>query len=399
MKNLNYKLFTALLAVALIAGITVFNACKKDTDSTTDTGEIQKAPMSNELQTLYKQLSIPEFGNIKLVNGDILKFESIEHYEQTYEFLKTLCDEWMALFLQTYDTGDEDELDETIEMLGFDERLPLIKFEQKYKKTTQTLQTNNALRENIWLAKGAIGTPPSDEITSCPIEQTLLSLFHEFCIDTTICQIRPDGYQILIPTSEISCLKELRNMSIPELLSRGQTVPNNGHIVLTVPPVTIIPPKSEGCYEDGYFKKGTKYNTSDYRFYWEYNCRTIATHFDPYSHIKTTVSMKNYKKNKQDEWVKDYGAFFKIIFVTQLCEYYFEDNDCIKGSTLSKTGLNTKVFSKSKRDSKRAELMSPWWPPGYTQHCIGYLTQNPAESTLTIRHRGVDFHINIVTGQ
>jgi hypothetical protein len=108
--------------------------------------------------------------------------------------------------------------------------------------------------------------------------------------------------------------------------------------------------------------------------------------------------MKNYKwKSNKDKWVKDYGSFCKIEFVTQLYEYYFDNDGCVKGSTLSKTSLNTKVFSKSKRDRKKISLWKHVTPLHGT--CIGYLTQNPAESSLTIRHRGTDYHINIVTGQ
>jgi len=400
------KIIVILVLLVVLVSIFFFGCKKENVIGSTTDSEILKSPMSNELKTLYNTLPTPNYGNITLINRDILRFESVEHFEQVYEDLYEHYQAWAELFIATYDTGNEEELDDIIDSLNFNENWPLFKFEESFKKgtmATATLLEKNLQRELAWLDEGARGLSPSDVITSCPVEQALLSPFYEYCIGDTICQIRPDNYQILIPLSELSSLSYIRNASISELLSRGPSTPTPefpAKIVLNDPPIVIIDPPSKGCHEKNYIKRNEKYNTSDYKFEWEYFCRNCTYPFYMYTRIKTTVSMKNYKwKAKTKKWVKDYGSPCRIAFVTQLYEYYFDNDDCIKGSTLSKTGSITKVFSKSKRDSKQSEIMGPFPGFGYPQSCLGYLTHNPAESTLTIRHRGTDFHINLKTGQ
>ncbi|MCL2290094.1 MAG: hypothetical protein FWC34_05230 [Bacteroidetes bacterium] len=223
-----------LFFLTIITAIFAFASCKKE-DSIKDSiiasdinvEKSSRSTMAQELQNLYRQLPIPNFGNITLINGDILKFENEEHYKNVYELLLEQCEAWSNLFLQTYATGNEDELDETIENLRFDAQWPLVQFEQKYKKTKYTLLEVMTCKEETWLQGGARGDSPSDEITDCPIEQTLLSLFHEFCIGDTICQLRPGGYEILIPISELEFIDVIRNTPTSELMTREPLKPNN----------------------------------------------------------------------------------------------------------------------------------------------------------------------------
>ncbi|MCL2167724.1 MAG: hypothetical protein FWH59_01200 [Lentimicrobiaceae bacterium] len=369
----NNLFFTALLALTftfLVIG------CKKDeTANSTVENCPQRAPISNELEQLYKQVPPVDLGNIRLINGDILRFESAEHYIQVYDELLDLCEVWTTLFLQIYDTGDEEELDATIERLGFDDLLPLYKFEQKYKSPIiNTSLECYAFKEEEWLNRG--GDPPSNDITECPVGLAILSLFHEYCIKDTIFQFRPDGYQILIPISELSCLTALRNTSITELLGRAP-VPNDPYhpnwIVLTNPPVTVIPPDVE-C-KSNFKNSGTVNHGDDYRFNWFYHYYSFFT--------STAYSMKNYKL-KNGKWKKDYSSFGQVSIGTQL--YWDCGEDCCnKDDMIKYTGNNLKTFW-------RGDVVFRPWDWTTRNRC------NPDESYIICRHKGTNFKINVLTG-
>ena len=386
----NIKLFTAALAVVLVAGVTIFYACKKDTTGSNTEGS-SKASIS-VLDKLYNQLPTPNFGNITVVNGEILQFESAEHHDQVYKTLNELCKAWMALFLQTYDTGDETALDATIARLGFDENLPLYKFLAKYG-VQNSLVEKTTFEENQWLGRGGNGTPPSDSITQCPIEQTLLSMYHEYCIGNTICQLRPYGCEILIPTSKLHMLTQIRNMSVEELLSYASKEPPHGndypppliHVPepfnLEIkppvnPPTPHNPPPGgdcgcHSCYCKEYEKTFEVEHGTDHKFTLYYHFRDRSLDGKP----KTTVTMKNYKL-KNNEWVKDYSSFCRLDFSTKL--YHAATlYDCVDKGRDGKTGNNTKVFSKSKSKTFN-----------YNSHAI---TDDINHSYIACRHKGVEF--------
>jgi hypothetical protein len=416
MKKINIKLVTAFFVAVLVASVCIFHACKKEDaianrimKRDTSTEKPLKGVMPTELQQLYNQLVIPDFGNITLLNGDILKFESADHYEQVYDALNELCKAWMALFIATYDTGTEEDLDAHIARLGFDERMPLFKFEQKYKSSTITTLLEECVEmEQQWLDRGGNGSGPDYEITNCPVEQTLLSLFYEFCIGDTICQLRPSGYQILIPISKLSCLNTVRNISISELLGRGLEVPGTKpifpkKIVVADPPVTVIDPNEIDCSVSEYEKKGEIENNycSGYKYHWSYHFQSC---WFPWKNErnKTTVTMTNYKKNKNDKWIKDYGSNCRINFNTDVNTYYYDTKECIVGGGylgLCGNGLITKVVWKSLtvRDfAEKTELV--WDGYSYKEIPVGCYRHNTDASTLTIRHKGINFKIDIKTG-
>jgi len=378
----------------IITAIFALASCKKE-DSIKDsimapdinTGNSSKSSMANELLVLYQQLPTPNFGNITLVNRDILKFESAAHYENVYELLLAQYEAWTNLFLQTYNTGDEDALDEIIENLNFDDQWPLRMFERKYKKTSTTLFEAMTFKEEAWLEAGARGRSPSDEITDCPVEQALLSLFHEFCIGDTVCQIRPDGYAILIPRPAFSFINEIRHTPISALLSREPTVPGNelppGWIPITSPPVILVTPTDEeGCYESYFSNSGWQPNGDNHKFEWTFKHRWTTS--GSFNGGKTTnkATMKNYKW-KNGKWKKDFGSFCKITFNTQL--YNTIMYDCLKTERLSNS--NQYILKLSSRSIGKT-VASMWW---------GDLC-DLNDSYLICRHKGIDFKINVKTG-
>ena len=393
----NYIILIIITAVLALA------SCKKEEAILPDKPDKTTAP--KPLDNLYKQLPTPNFGNIKLVNGDILRFESPEHYEQVYKALEAQCEAWMDLFLKTYDTGSEDHLDSIVEQLNFDENLPLKKFEEKYKKTNGTLLSEIALKEETWLARGGEGSPPSDEITDCPIELALLSQYHEYCIGDTICQLRPEGYQILIHSSNLKYLNQIRNSTTQTLLGLGRgIVPPSSppptfpvKIEVVDPPLTILDLNEIDCSVSEFSNSGWIENDycSGYKFHWTYK---YGYNWNE-KKVKTNVTMTNWKwKSKKNKWVKDCGSFCKIEISTALNAYYYETKDCIGGThAIAGAGFNTKVVWKSFTIKQFAQIfeVTPTYP--YQEKAVGCKRHNTDDSYIYIRHKGVVFNISVKT--
>jgi hypothetical protein len=390
-KNINFKKQFIMLKKQhyYISLITLFVicllvGCKKEAELTEHTENLLKAAMIPELENLYKQLDIPDFGNVRLLNGDIFRFESAEHYEQVYDALNELYEAWMELFIQTYGTpnlpenADDDALDTAIERLNFDENLPLLKFVEHYK-VKHPLIEDAAAQEEMWLKGGANGSPPSDPVTQCPIEQTLFSNYHEICIKDTICQLRPDGYQIIIPTSEFKSLLYIRNASIEEMLSLAKEMPPGGSdpIYIRLLNITIYPPKGGTCYESGWeYGDFQPNNTSSgqYRYYWSYHFR-----YNRFLGTRTTASMKNYKW-KNNEWKKDYGAVCALGFVTML--YEEKSEGCVQKTPYGPSkGTPHKAFFKSRTTNASA---------GAPTADFKNLRDDIDASFIECRHKGVN---------
>jgi hypothetical protein len=359
--------------------------CKKEAanaDSMIEGPFKQASP--NALELLYKQLQVPDFGNITLVNGDILKFQSEAHYEQVYESLNDLYNAWSALFLQTYDTGTEEELDSIIAILGFDENLPLYKFVEKYK-VPRPLIFEASVLEQQWLARGGEGKSPFDPITQCPIEQTLLSNYYEYCIGDTICQLRPDNYEIHIPTSKVKFLNEIRNLSIQELISYAVVPGGGGGPIYIGEPlnITIFPPKSSTCYKSGHGIGKDQSSTVDHKFEWSYSFR-----YKQFGQtVKATATIKNYKY-KNNKWKKDYGSACKVEFVSQL--YVESGSYCNDVGTVGGTQNYTlKLHSRSVSYPIHSWT---WYSPS--------TIRNDTESSyVECYHRGNYFKLNAETGE
>ena len=130
----NVKLFTALLAVALVAGMTIFNACKKE-------GVVKNATPT-EWQEKIEYMDIPcvDFSrinkNVNLAKGEtLLQFESWEHYasviDAMLEFSYNYIDTRVKEILQENPNIDEDDLSEIIHNEWVYQFMPLYSFCQQ----------------------------------------------------------------------------------------------------------------------------------------------------------------------------------------------------------------------------------------------------------------------------
>jgi hypothetical protein len=100
-KNYHMKKSIHILSI-ILSIVCIAVSCKKITDSDTPIYSKNADPlktMGNELAILYEQVPDYDFGNITLVNGDILKFQSLDHYEKVYECLYDQYTAWTKIFL------------------------------------------------------------------------------------------------------------------------------------------------------------------------------------------------------------------------------------------------------------------------------------------------------------
>jgi len=375
MNKLNIKL-TASLAVALFAGFSVFYACKKEENT------FKSPPMSSELKMLYGNLPSVDFGNITLLNGEILKFESFEHYEQVYEDLLMLYETWNDLFFATYDSIPDDKLDDLIRQLGFDEYLPLLKFEEIFGIAGNNLRSEIVKAEEKWLLTSLNGISPFDEIVPCPVEQTLFSKWHEIAIGDTICQMRGGCFEIYIPVKDIQYINIIRNVTKEELRTKAAVpgLPNN-------PPYYSIDEdgnNNSGCYKSDYSKPGQKilnppYNNIRLDWFFKYEYRNFL------ADTRTTVIMWNYKK-VNGVWEKNRKAVCALGSVTKL---YNAENGCDELGYFNKP-MNTpgKAFKRTKR---RCFAFFDVYP--VHQKC------DPNESRVLCHLDGVNYTFNALTGE
>ena len=369
MKYRNIIITASTVILVAIAAV-VFYACNKENLKDNLLSTTKAAKMSSELQDLYKQMPAVDYGNIKVINGDILQFESKEHYKKVVEQLTQQYEKWSTLFLDKYDVKiTEDELDNIQNKLGFSDCIPMIKFEEKLGIYGKNLRYIQRKIEDDWLDKGAIGTPLTDKVIIDPAEQTLLNQYREACIGDTICQVREDA-SILIPVRYASELPTIREMSTEALAKdkRFQAI-----IKAIILPIT--------CYNDKWYKGDHKEHPSnEKKFWWEFEFK-----YSWFFGCSEGVSeMHNYKKNNKGKWVNDWaicalGQSYKV--------YYSLDYYACKDLGTRGCGLQTphKFISRSIRSS--------YVNPDNKRNRI-----DPANSKTHCRHNGWTFTFNVGTG-
>jgi hypothetical protein len=302
-KNLIYILISTFIAFFSLIG------CNKESDT-----HLKSFKLSNELELLYEDVPKCDFGNITLINGDILRFENEDHYYYVYENLVSQYESWSDIFFAKYNSENEYELDSIIAELGFDDRIPLLLFEEKYGILDNNLRSIWVNNEKEWLDNGATGNLPVDQLINCPIEQALYSKYHEVCVGDTIYQMRADGIIIIIPISEIEHLQDCRTaITESELLELTNAYPR-----------ISINKSIEACYKKYYSKSGQQHHSEvgEAKFEWSYN---YGPNYNGHK-FKTTVSMRNYEK-KNGVWDRT-RAICALGLSSSIYSYMIESEAC-----------------------------------------------------------------------
>lgn len=321
-----------IVTLCILANFCFFFGCYDEPDSRL---QLKSLKLNNELEFLYEQVPNYDYGNITLVNGDILRFENENHYCQVYDYLVNQYESWSNIFFSYFKSKSEDQLDSLIDALDFDDRIPLLLFEETYGILDNNLRAVWVDEEQTWLNNGAIGSGPINQMINCPIEQTLYSIYQEICIGDTIYQIRPNSCRLVIPLSEIDYISECRAAATESELQE---------IVEINPKIEIIK-STDACYEKYYFKKGSQTHpeVGETKFTWSYK---YGPNFNGHRY-KTSVSMSNYKF-KNGKW-KRTRAICALGFSSNIKSYWLDNEDCGTWQPLSSEVNNAiKLYSRSK---------------------------------------------------
>lgn len=342
--------------------------------------------MSDELIDLY-DTGVPyyDYGEIELLTGDILRFANEDHYLYVLEHLQEQYDCWSDLFFQTYGCEDDDEMDELIGELLFDDCVPLQLFEEEYNFWGKNLRSKMKIAESEWLLTEEECDSPVDEIINSIIEQTLFSKYHEICIGDTIYQLRPNGCEVIIPISELSQISTIRNAVTMEDLE----------ILLLENPNLSIKVDSDYCYKEYHYRENSQNHNTGYSESFKWTYKFTKVYF--IHRYKTTVTMTNYKvvagEKKRDFATCALGLQTKL--------YSTQNNAPCQSAGYSICSLNTpnRHYHRSRTEYTPRVLMIDdttfTWGIGqltfHPQIEIQQYQMDPSDSYIKCRHKGWTF--------
>ena len=156
-------------------------------------GKESKPIIPSELRELYSQITHHDYGDIKVIDDNILRFESIEHYKRVIDSLQEECDEWCKIFYDKYGSMEEDELSAWEEKVGFNEFTPIEVFETVLGVSGKMLYDKQKRDDWEWINSGTSDENPLNDIFIFAAEQAVHSIYHEVCIKSTIYQFRTDA--------------------------------------------------------------------------------------------------------------------------------------------------------------------------------------------------------------
>lgn len=205
--------FVAITLVALFFSIALIG-CEKENVNPKSKSVSELAP---ELQDLYKQMPQRDYGRISVIGDGILKFESIQQYEQVCEQLKQDCEMWEELFYNKYGKMSDEEIMDLEDEIGYDEFLPIKIFEESLDINGNMLFDTQRDAIQQWMDNEFKGENPTDRIFIFEWEQALYNQYREVCIEDTIYQFRED-VTVKYPSKRIENWLNIRNQSTIEIM-------------------------------------------------------------------------------------------------------------------------------------------------------------------------------------
>jgi hypothetical protein len=230
-----------LLSISILVGLMTVSCEKMDLSKEGNNSTAQKQSTLDNNSLMESRISI--FGylgiNAMSINNDtecrnnILIFPSWEKYYSTIETLEANVDSYVSTFESNAPAGLNDEqFDAYADSVGFNEDVPLIKFENRFGFCSLRKKLFDA--ETNWLANQTDGewdgeSDPDNDIIDDDTERTLLSENHEVIIGD-----KKSGYVIYKFTGDESYI-EITNMDFQAL----QQI-NNGNIPAGNPNVLVV---------------------------------------------------------------------------------------------------------------------------------------------------------------
>lgn len=207
------KLFIVICCVVFAI---IGNSCEKE--NVFSTRSMSTPTMSNEIEILYRQMPSRNYSSITVVGDNILKFQSLSHYDQICQQLKADCILWDSLFYVAYGRMGEMELMDWMDSIGYDEYLPIVLFENALDVMGTRLfdSQRDAILE--WSENEFKGENPTDKIFIFEWEQALYNEHREVCVGDTIYQFRLDA-TIKYPLDKIEDWLRIRELTTIELMA------------------------------------------------------------------------------------------------------------------------------------------------------------------------------------
>lgn len=235
------KLFIVICCVVFAI---IGNSCEKE--NVFSTRSMSTPTMSNEIEILYRQMPSRNYSSITVVGDNILKFQSLSHYDQICQQLKSDCILWDSLFYVAYGRMEEMELMDWMDSIGYDEYLPILLFEDALKVSGTMLFDQQQAAIRTWTENEFKGENPTDRIFIFEWEQALYNEHREVCVGDTIYQFRVDA-TIKYPLDKIEDWLRIRELPTIELVAvDGVTsedyLPKSGESEVKVP---------FNCFDDG----------------------------------------------------------------------------------------------------------------------------------------------------
>lgn len=172
---------TTVLAIVILGAIT---SCKKDEHSQLIN---EKAPDRSAMLRLCTVEAVTTCG------GTILSFPNQAAFDAAYSCLEQEYEAHNTAFEQQYVNMNDEDYNNLIDQLGFDEEQTLADFENSVNFVSLRSVLN--AQEQIWLNNAVLdpNTDPWDHIIDDPIYASLLSINGDVKIGNSIFHYEPDG--------------------------------------------------------------------------------------------------------------------------------------------------------------------------------------------------------------
>ncbi len=239
------KNFIAITLIALFFSMAL-TGCEKENVNPKSKSVSELAP---ELQELYKQMPQRDYGRITVIGDGILKFESIQQYEQVCEQLKQDCEMWEELFYNNYGKMSDEEIMDLEDEIGYDEFLPIVIFEESLGINGNMLFDSQRDGIQQWMDNEFKGENPTDHIFIFEWDQAVHNIYREVCVNDTIYQFREDA-TIMIPEKNLSEWLRIRRTPTKDLLGLEIVVVDNAKPDDGEQNNTKV---QFPCYDKGYF--------------------------------------------------------------------------------------------------------------------------------------------------
>jgi len=195
-----------ILFLSCLVGAVLLTSCEKETLIGNESIDLKE-------QTIKKVVfNLPSDGRSFGTSGTMLSFSSYEEYESTIDNLITAVEAHEDAFFSQYDNLSNDEVDDIIDSVGFDEHQPLIDFENQMSFTNSKRKVYRVM-EDAWLLSDGSNldlSPDKDNVFDI-YESTLLNEMGEVMIAGRVYSFDKIDYEYEIVSEYENSLIKINN--------------------------------------------------------------------------------------------------------------------------------------------------------------------------------------------